>query len=99
MHCELLYVYFICFFNFGEFYKSYINSLCVNQKFIIRKIVSTRYDLNHPICNEKYFKFNPQIDLIFNTYNFEPQDFNYLNNEHQPKTITNKRRNRSSSEI
>ena len=76
------------FLTFGEFYKSYINSLCVNQKFIIRKIVSTRYDLNHPICNEKYFKFNPQIDLIFNTYNFEPQDFNYLNNYHHPKLPT-----------
>ena len=73
---DCIFILFI-FLTFGELYKSYVNSLCVNQKFKIRKIVSTRYDLNHPICNEKYFKFNPQIDLIFNTYNFEPQDFNY----------------------
>ena len=32
--------------TFVEFYKLYINSFCVYQKFKIRKIVSTRYDLN-----------------------------------------------------
>ena len=90
MHCELLYVYFICFFNFGEFYKSYINSLCISQKFKIRKIISTRYDLSQPICNEKYFKFNPQIDIISNKCIFEPQDFIYLNNSIHPKLPTQK---------
>ena len=32
--------------TFVEFYKIYINSLCVYQKFDIKKIISTRYDLN-----------------------------------------------------
>ena len=78
-----MFIFFV-FLTFGELYKYYLNSLCVSQKFKIRKIVSTRYDLSHPICNEKYFKFNPQMDLILNTYIFKPQDFNYLNNFHHP---------------
>ena len=78
-----MFIFFV-FLTFGELYKSYLNSLCVSQKFKIRKIVSTRYVLSHPICNEKYFKFNPQIDLILNTYIFKPQDFNYFNNCHHP---------------
>ena len=76
------------FLTFGEFYKSYVNSLCITKKFKIRKLVSTRYDLSQPICNEKYFKFNPQINLINDTYIIEPQDFNHLNNSHQPKLTT-----------
>lgn len=72
-------------FAFAELYKSYINSLCVSQKYEIRKLVSTRYDLSQPIFDEKYYKFNPQLDLISQTYIYEPQDFNYLNNDFIPK--------------
>ena len=76
------------FLTFAEFYKSYVNSLCINQKFKIRKLVSTRYNLSQPICNEKYFKFNPQLDLISQTYIYEPQDFNYLSDKYKPKLPT-----------
>ena len=72
----------------AEFYKSYVNSLCIKQKYTIRKIISTRYDLSQPIWEEKYNKFNPLLDLISQKYIFEPQDFNYLNDKHQPKLPT-----------
>lgn len=83
-----------CFFllstllTFAEFYKSYVNSLCINQKYKIRKLVSTRYDLSQPIFDDKYDKFNPQIDIISETCFYEPQDFNYLNTEYKPKIPT-----------
>ena len=34
-----------------ELYKCYINSYCIDQKFSIRKLISTRYDLNK---NQQY---------------------------------------------
>ena len=36
----------------AEIYKIYFNSLCVYQKFKVRKIVSTRYDLNQQVYQE-----------------------------------------------
>lgn len=62
---------------FGEFYKLYYNSLCIKQIYRIRKLVSTRYDLNQPI----YQAFIPQLDLITQQYNFEFADYNYINND------------------
>jgi hypothetical protein len=62
---------------FGEFYKLYYNSLCIRQIYRIRKLVSTRYDLNQPI----YQAFIPQLDLITQQYNFEFADYNYINND------------------
>ena len=71
------------FLTFAEFYKSYVNSLCIEQKFKIRKIVSTRYNLNQPIFDEKYALFNPQVNLITEVYKYEPKDYNYLNDNYQ----------------
>ena len=76
------------FLTFGEFYKAYVSSLSVSQKFKIRKLVSTRYDLSQSIFNEKYYKFNPQIDLISNNIIFEPQDYIYLNEFQKPNMPT-----------
>ena len=69
--------------TFCQFYKSYVDSFCVNQKYKVRKIVSTRYDLNQPIYTEKYSQLIPQINLITQQYNYQPNDYNYLNNEVQ----------------
>ena len=76
------------FLTFGEFYKAYVSSLSISQKFKIRKLVSTRYDLSQSIFNEKYYKFNPQIDLISNNIIFEPQDYIYLNEFQKPNMPT-----------
>ena len=60
-----------------EFYKIYIRYICIYQKFIIRKIVSTRIDLSK---DEKYDKYNPQLNLITNDIFYESNDYNYLSN-------------------
>ena len=56
----------------AEPYKLYFNSICFYQKYKIRKLVSTRYDLSQPEFDEKYKKLNPQINLIKYSYSFEP---------------------------
>ena len=66
-----------------EFYKLYINTLFVYQQFKIRKIISTRYDLNDPSNEEKYAQLNPQLNLIREQYKYDPQSYNYINKESQ----------------
>ena len=51
------------FFTFSELYKLYFESVCIFQRFKVRKIVSTRYDLNQP----EYQVLVPQINLLFST--------------------------------
>ena len=64
-----------------EFYKIYINSLFVYQKYKIRKIISTRYDLNEPLYSNKYSQLAPQLNLITEQYSYEPESYNYINQE------------------
>ena len=68
--------------TFVEFYKIYINCFCIYQKFIIKKIVSTRYNLNLPVYNQKYQSNIPIINLIKISYNFNSSDYNYLNQKY-----------------
>ena len=64
-----------------EFYKLYINSFFVYQKYKIRKLISTRYNLNEPIYEDKYSKLVPQLNLINQQYNYEPEYYNYVNQD------------------
>ena len=48
----------------SEFYKIYINSLFVYQNYKIRKLISTRYDLNETIYANKYSDLVPKLNLI-----------------------------------
>ena len=84
------YFFFILFtfLTLSEIYKIYFNSLCIFQRFTVRKIVSTRYDLNQPMYVEKYKPFAPQINLITQTFEYKPEDYNYLNNDYQPNLPT-----------
>ena len=66
------------FIPFAEFYKLYYYSICHTQNYKIRKIVSTRYDLNQTV----YQNFIPQVDVISQQYNFPAADYNYLNNDY-----------------
>ena len=65
----------------SQFYKSYVNSFCITQNFKIRKIISTRYDLNQEIYTEKYSQLNPSLNLISQQYNYKSDDYNYLNKD------------------
>lgn len=67
--------------NLCEFYKLYINSFFVYQKFKIRKLVSTRYNLNEIAFEDKYSELVPQLNLIDQQYNYEPEKYNYINQE------------------
>jgi hypothetical protein len=66
-----------------EFYKLYINTLFVYQEFKIRKILSTRYNLNEPANDSKYSKLVPQLNLITEQYQYQPDTYNYLNPDSQ----------------
>ena len=79
------YFFFILstFLALSEFYKLYFNSLCIFQRFKVRKLISTRYDLNQPLYQEKYQPLIPQINLMNKTYDYKPQEYNYLNNDYQ----------------
>ena len=83
------------FLTFAEFYKAYVNSFCIEQKFKIRKIVSTRYNLNQPMYDEKYAALNPQINLISQVYKYEPKDYNYINDNYQVNLPTEEEIKRS----
>ena len=66
---------------FAELYKPCLNSFLYEQKFKVRKIISTRYDLNQPDINAKYQYISPKIILNSQIVNLQPQEYNYLNNE------------------
>ena len=68
--------------TFVEFYKIYINSLCVYQKFDIKKIISTNYDLNLDQYVQMYQAFIPSVNLINVQYNYQPADYTYLNQDY-----------------
>ena len=72
----------------AEIYKCYIDKKCVPQKFKVRKIISTRYDLNGPEKYQQYQYFQPALDLQQQQYSYEPQEYNYLNNDYNPDLPT-----------
>ena len=81
---NFLLFFFFTILTFSEFYKLYVNSFCVYQKFKIRKIVSTRYDLNQPV----YQNLIPKINIITQEFNYQPQDYNHLNTGYEVKLPT-----------
>ena len=90
--CINFFFYFILtLLTFAEFFKLYFNSLCISQTYRIRKLVSTRYDLNQDI----YQDFIPQIDIISQQYNFQVNDYNYMNNDYHLKVPTQEELNRA----
>ena len=76
--------FFFTSFTFGEFYKLYFESVCIYQRFKVRKLVSTRYDLNQPV----YQEFVPQIDLISEQYKYEQDYYNYKNDNYDVQLPT-----------
>ena len=77
---------------FAEFYKCYINSYCLDQSFKIRKLISTRYDLNQ----DQYQYLVPSFDVPNQQYAFEPNNYNYINNDYQVNLPTEEEINRAS---
>ena len=69
--------------SFVELYKCYFNSKCIHQKFTIKKIISTRYNLKEPEFGIRYQKSIPSIDLIKKQYYFKPSEYTSLNNSYK----------------
>ena len=79
--------FFFILFTFltgAEFFRIYIDSLSVYQKFKVRKLISTRYDLNQPV----YQVFVPQLDLISQQYTYNQDQYNYMNQDYDLKLPT-----------
>ena len=72
----------------GELYKCFVDKKCVPQRFTVRKIISTRYDLNAPEYNARYQCFMPALDLQNQQYTYQPEEYNYLNNDYSPDLPT-----------
>jgi len=71
--------YFIfIIFALGQFYKWHVSSFCVSQSYYkIRKIVSSRYNLNSAEMDKKYRLFNPQINLVTHKIDYKPKDYTF----------------------
>ena len=72
---NMLFFVIFTFLMVAEIFSIYVDSFCVYQKFKVRKLVSTRYDLNQPV----YQTFVPQLDLISNQYQYGQEYYNYVN--------------------
>lgn len=57
-------------------YKSFFNSRCAEQKFILKKIISSRYNLHTEQKRNEYYSFNPgvKINNEQNYFNNQPQE-------------------------
>ena len=79
--CMINYFWFFFFtiLTLAEFYRILFDSYCVYQKFKVRKLVSTRYDLNQPV----YQVFVPQINLISQQYQYGQEYYNYVNQSYE----------------
>ena len=65
--------------TFAEFFKCYFASVCVYQKFKIRKLISTRCNLaNCDQFDQQYDKMAPALDLFNINYTYGPEIYNYV---------------------
>ena len=78
--CTVNFFWYFLFtiFTLSQIYKWHVNSFCIYQNYKIRKIMSTRYNLNSKQFDHKYAAFNPQINLITLKIDYEPEYYNYL---------------------
>ena len=77
---EPFYVNFISFFfctilTFGLPYELLLDKISVEGKYQIKKIVSTRYNLNSIEYDNMYRIHNPSIKLGINEFNFIPEEY------------------------
>ena len=67
------YIFFILI-GIGELYNLYFNSFCFEKTFTIRKLISTRYNLNEGEYIDKYFNLLPSINLGFEKLDFKKEE-------------------------
>lgn len=65
---------------FMQFYKIYVNSLCINQEYRLKKLVSSRYNLNNfhdEELNKRFSNNIPKIHIHGEETIFDNQPHNY----------------------
>ena len=67
--------------TFGEIYRLYFDSLCVSQKFKIRKLISTRHNITTLEYKDKYRQLNPRINILKQIYSYDENEYNYVNKD------------------
>ena len=66
----------------GQFYNKYIDSFCIYQKFKIRKLISTRYNLLEPEYAQNYSQMVPALNLVDKTLYYEPSNTGYCSSDY-----------------
>ena len=78
--CVNLALYIILIFiPFCQIYVAYVNSLCVDQSYKLRKIISTRFNLFAKHYDQQYQAMSPALSLGDQTYSFDAADTGYYN--------------------
>ena len=67
------YIFFVLI-GIGELYNLYFNSFCFEKTFTIRKLISTRYNLNEGEYIDKYYNLLPSINLGFEKLDFKKEE-------------------------
>ena len=62
-------------------YEIILNNISIEGKYQIKKIISTRYNLNDYEYDGMYGNLIPSIKLGKNTYNFNSEDYGYYNQD------------------
>ena len=65
-------------FTFALPYEIMLDNISIKGKYLIKKIISTRYDLNSYQYNNMYLDSVPSIILGDNKYNIAPNDYGYI---------------------
>lgn len=78
--CTVNFFWYFIFtlFTLAQIYKWHVSSFCIYQNYKIRKIISTRYNLHSEQYDSQYSKFNPQLNLVTLTIDYEPSYYTYL---------------------
>ena len=81
--CVNFFLFFIfTLLTLAEFYKIYYSCFCIKQDYTIKKIISTRYNLNRDKYNLKYQNTIPVFNFTKVQYTFQPSDYNCLNGDY-----------------
>ena len=62
-------------------YEIMLNNISIEGKYQIKKIISTRYNLNGNQYDDMYRNLIPSIKLGKNIYNFNSEDYGYYNQD------------------
>ena len=82
-----LFIYLLSvFLTLGQFYKYYVNCYSVYKNYKIRKIISTRNDLQYIKFRDNLFPLIPTIQFLDKKYDFKINDTSFCFRQFKPAT-------------